>query len=133
MRSVVIRVPLVYGRRGALFQSLIAVAQAEGFGRYIGSGENKWSTIHVDDLAELYVRALEQAPAGSVYIAAAGPPVSMKAIAEALGRRVGANGNARSWSKEAAGQTIGELFATILTLNSQVSGAKATRELGWHP
>ncbi|MFY0581844.1 hypothetical protein ACN28S_53005 [Cystobacter fuscus] len=35
--------------------------------RYIGRGLNIWSNVHIADMAELYLLALEKAPAGSFY------------------------------------------------------------------
>ena len=47
--------------------------------------QNKISTVHVDDLADLYVRALEHGPAGTLFNAVGpGPSVTMKQVAEAI-------------------------------------------------
>ena len=60
VRAVVLRPGLVYGRGGG-----IAGMIARGELPVIGHGRQRWPLVHVADLAELYVRAL-QAPAGSV-------------------------------------------------------------------
>lgn len=131
VRSIVIRVPLVYGRGGGNFAGLMAMARQESFSRHVGSGQNEWSAVHVDDLADLYVRALERAPDGSLYNVASGEPVSMRAIAEAISRAVG-SGEAREWPVEEAEEMMGP-FARLIVLNSRLSARKAEEELGWSP
>lgn len=49
---------------------LIQAGRETGTVRYVESGSNKVSAVHVDDAAQLYVLTLEQAPAGSIFHAA---------------------------------------------------------------
>jgi nucleoside-diphosphate-sugar epimerase len=63
-----------------------------GPARYIGTEDNHWMLVHVEDLADLYVRALEQAPAGSTFIVAAGPPFLVREIVAVASRGAGAGG-----------------------------------------
>ena len=58
--SVVIRPGIVYGRNGG-----IPAMIAKGDLPIIAPGTQHWALVHVDDLAQLYVRALS-APAGSI-------------------------------------------------------------------
>ena len=44
---------------------LIDYARETGNAAYIGRGLNRWSTVHIADVVELYLRALERAPAGT--------------------------------------------------------------------
>ena len=53
---------------------------------YIGDGSNRWPAAHVSDVARLYRLAFEKAEPGAIYHAVDEEGVSMKAIAEALGR-----------------------------------------------
>jgi|SRR5450631_6186 len=53
---------------------------------YVGDGSNRWPAAHVSDVARLYRLALEKADPGAIYHAFDEEGVSMKAIAEALGR-----------------------------------------------
>jgi nucleoside-diphosphate-sugar epimerase len=41
-------------------------AREHGAVRYVGTGENHWAAVHVDDLADLYLRTVEHAPAGTL-------------------------------------------------------------------
>jgi nucleoside-diphosphate-sugar epimerase len=51
----------------------------------IGDGNNRWQA-HASDVARLYHLAFDKAEAGAIYHAVDEEGVSMKAIAEALGR-----------------------------------------------
>ena len=125
------RPPLVYGRYGGPLGDYLRLARKEGFGRYVGTGLNKWSCVHVEDLADLYVLVLEKAPAGSVYNAAYGDIVTTREIAEAMTAAVGGT-EAQEMPFEQALKMMGRL-ARINILDIQISGEKARRELGWQP
>jgi len=127
MRGIVIRPAIVYGRAGGIIAGFGREAKEDGVVHYVGSGRNRWPCVHVDDRADRDVLAL-QAPAGSVYFAAAGPSVAVKDIA-----RAGA-GAARveAVPLEGARTTMGPV-ADALTLDQLISAAKARRELGWSP
>src|SRR3954469_16063815 len=62
IRSIVIRPAIVYGRGGGIPAGFAESAQKDGAARYVGTGENRWPFVHVDDLADLYALALEKAP-----------------------------------------------------------------------
>jgi nucleoside-diphosphate-sugar epimerase len=132
VRSVVIRPAIVYGRGGGLVRMLVQSARERGAARYPGTGENRWPLVHVDDLANLYRLALERAPAGSLFIAASGPAIRLREIAEAASRAAGAGGRTEAWPLEEARREMGPL-ADALALDQQVTGAKAARVLGWTP
>ena len=63
------------------------VAREKGKSVYVGDGSNRWSAAHVSDVARLYqALAFEKAEPGSIYHAVNEEGVTMKAIAEAIGR-----------------------------------------------
>ena len=65
VRSVVLCPCLIYGRGAGAnpdsiqVPNLIRQAIRSGIPRYIGEGENVWSTVHIDDVADAYLLALE--------------------------------------------------------------------------
>ena len=63
-----------------------AVAREKRVSAYIGDGSNRWPAAHVSDTARLYRLAFEKAEAGAIYHAVHEEGISIKAIAEALGR-----------------------------------------------
>ena len=127
-RGVVIRPAMVYGRGGGVVGGFQQQGR-EGVVRYVGSGENHWPFVHVEDLADLYILAL-QAPAGSLYFASAGPAMPVKEVALATAARNAAR--VESIPLAEARRTMG-LMADALTLDQRISSRKAMQELGWSP
>ena len=132
VRTIVIRPALVYGRGGSIPKMLVQSARESGATRYVGGGQNRWPFVDVDDLAELYVLALERAAAGSLYHAAHGPSYRVLEVAEAASMGGGANGRTQAVPLDEARKTMGA-FADALILDQQVSGEKAKKELAWSP
>ena len=73
-------------RKQGLVPYATAVARAKCISAYIGDGGNRWPAAHVSDVALLYRLAFEKAERGAIYHAVDEEGVSMKSIAEALGR-----------------------------------------------
>ncbi len=138
VRSVVIRPALIYGRgRGLKRDSiqiprLIALAREHGVARHVGRGLNMWSHVHLDDIVELYLLALAQAPAGSLFYAENGE-ASWKEMAAAVGRMLGLGGTTSDWPIEDALAALGIGALTSYGSNSRVRADKARRMLGWTP
>jgi nucleoside-diphosphate-sugar epimerase len=126
VRGIVIRPGMVYGR-GSGFLGQLFRPDEHGVVHYVGTGENRWSFVHVDDLADLYVLALN-APAGSVYFAAAGPAVAVPMVAQAAAQGAPVEGIPLATAR----QTMGG-FADALALDCMVTARKAIEELGWKP
>ena len=139
MRGVVIAPSLIYGRgRGRNPHSvqvpwLIALAKKAGVPKHIGSGENRWANVHIDDVVSLYLLAMERAPAGAFYFAENGEN-SMREVCEAIGRMLGQGGRTQSMSVEEAAAEWGEGPANdTMGSNSRVRAKRARAELGWRP
>jgi nucleoside-diphosphate-sugar epimerase len=139
VRSVVLCPCLIYGRgRGANPDSiqvpnLIRQAVKSGIPRYIGEGENIWSTVHIDDVADAYLLALEGARAGSFYFIENGE-ASLKSIVQSIARLLGSKQPPQSWSMDDAIAEWGPQAAWFsLGGNSRVSADKARKMLGWKP
>ena len=124
---------VVYGNgKGLLNPVFFYPARQYGVVRYIGDGLNHWTAVQVDDLAELYVLALEKAKPGSTYFGVAGEPVRVKDVAAAVARSLDLEGKVQAWPLADAQKAIGP-FADALVLDQRLTGAKAMRELGWQP
>jgi nucleoside-diphosphate-sugar epimerase len=132
VRAIVIRPALVYGHGGGIPADLVKSARENGAARYVGRGENRWPAIHVDDLADLYLRAVERATPGTLLNAADSSAHRVKEIAEAASAGAGKDGRTASWPLEEARKTLGA-YADALVLDQRVSSAKATSLLGWKP
>jgi nucleoside-diphosphate-sugar epimerase len=129
--GTVIRAGLVYGRAGsALLQFMLGSALQQGTVAYIGEGSNEWSSVHVDDLAALYVAVLERRSPGTIVNAGGPEPISMRRIVEAVATAAGAR--AVSVTCEQAAETLGPV-ADLITRSSAMDSAKAGRLFGWNP
>lgn len=85
--AAVMRLPQVHNTvKQGLATYAVAVAREKGISAYVGDGHNRWSAVHVLDVARLYRLALEKHEAGARYHAVAEEGVRMRDIAEAIGR-----------------------------------------------
>jgi nucleoside-diphosphate-sugar epimerase len=132
IRSIVIRPAIVYGRGAGIPGTFVDSARKEGAARYIGTGKNRWPLVHVDDLADLYLLALEKAPPGTLLLAVTGPARAVSEIAAAASRGAGASGRTTATPLEEARKAMGP-YADALVLDQQASGKKAQELLGWRP
>jgi nucleoside-diphosphate-sugar epimerase len=132
VRTVVIRPAIVYGRGAGIPAGFVDSARKERAARYVGTGENRWPFVHVDDLADLYLLALERAPAGTLLLAVAGPSHAVREVAAAASRGAGAGGRTVGTPLEEARRTMGA-YADALALDQQASGRRAQELLGWRP
>lgn len=128
----IIRPGIVYGGSGGITGMMFTSAEKEGAVRLIGDGHNHWAVVHRDDLADLYVRVVEQAPAGHVFNATDSSRLTVRSIAEALSRAAGCHGKVLSTPLAEAHKSMGA-FADALALDQHVSGVLAERLLGWEP
>jgi nucleoside-diphosphate-sugar epimerase len=130
VRSIVIRPGVVYGRGGGIPAEFVRSARETGAARYIGTGENRWPMVHVEDLAELYVLALQRAPSGTIFHATDGSSYRVREIAEAASFGAGADGRIQSWPLDEARKTLGA-YADALVLDQLVTSENAKSTLSW--
>jgi nucleoside-diphosphate-sugar epimerase len=123
---------VVYGHGGGLIGRYISAPGRTGAAHYIGAGDMRWTVVHVDDIAELYVAALAS-PAGGVYAGVDdSQSPTMRQIAEAVSVAAGQSGTASSITMEQARHEFGPL-ADAFVLDQRVAAARARRVLGWTP
>lgn len=137
IRSIVLCNAMIYGdavgppAQSVQVPALVRQAKASGVVRYIGRGLNRWSNVHIADVAALYVLALAKAPPGAFMYGESGEE-SLGKIATAIAARLGL-GAPQSWSAEEAIAAWGRNLAVLsLGSNSRVR-SKAAAELGWSP
>lgn len=137
IRSIVLCNSLVFGdalgpeARSVQLPLLIDFALETGNATYIGRGLNRWSTVDIADVVELYLLALERAPAGTFAFVESGEASFLdmaSSIAEGLGQ-----GDPIPMTLEAAEARWGRARARYsLASNSRVRSIRATT-LGWQP
>jgi len=134
IRSIVIEPGTVYGN-GIGIPTVVFAGERVGDPaalRLVGPGTQHWTSVHVDDLAELYVSALEKAESGSVYPGVNGRSLTVRELGEVASRRLGLDGRV---VPEEPAALVGRLggFGEALLLDQRATGEKARRELGWKP
>jgi nucleoside-diphosphate-sugar epimerase len=127
----VVRLPQVHDTvKQGLITYAVQLAREKGVSAYIGDGLNRWPAAHVLDVARLYRLALERHETGSRYNAVAEEGISMREIAEVIGR--GLKLPVISLSPEEAPAHFGWL-AMFAGFDMPASSAQTQQQLGWHP
>jgi nucleoside-diphosphate-sugar epimerase len=137
VRSIVIRPTLIYGRgigvaaTSIQLPKLIDVARKHGAPRHVGRGLNIWGHVHIADVADLYMLALEKAQAGSLFYAENGE-ANFKSVAQSIGRMLGLGDKTQDWPIGEAVEGLGPGAYLSFGSNSRVRGVQS-RALGWQP
>jgi len=132
VRAMAIRLPQVHGGDGkcGLVNWLLNIAREKGVSAYIGDGGNRWSGAHRLDVARLYRLALEKGKAGASYHAVGEEGVTMRDIAEIIGRHLKLP--VTSISQEEASAHFG-MMAMFVGMDGAASSALTQQWLGWKP
>jgi nucleoside-diphosphate-sugar epimerase len=101
---------------------------ASGALTMIGDGSQHWVTVHVDDLAELYVLLVERGSGLGTIIAASGENPTVRQLATAAAGPAGV----LATSVPDTRTRLGDEFADALLISQQATGEQA-RSLGWSP
>lgn len=133
VRAAVVRLsPSVHGDddKHGFIPILINTARQKGFSAYIGDGLNRWNAVHRLDAAHLFRLALENAEPGARYHAAAEEAITVRSIAEAIGRQL--NIPVRSIAPEAAAEHFG-WFSQMAAIDCPASSKLTQERLSWRP
>lgn len=137
IRSVVLCNSLIYGdalgpeAHSVQLPLLIDYARKTGSAAYVGRGLNRWSTVGIADVVELYLLALERAPAGTLAFVESGE-ASFLDMARSIADAMELDGT-MSLPIEIAEDLWGRARARYsLASNSRVRGARA-KAMGWSP
>jgi nucleoside-diphosphate-sugar epimerase len=132
VRAMAVRLPQIHGGDGkaGLITYLLDIARQKGVSAYIGDSGNRWSGAHRLDVARLYRLALEKGLAGTSYHAVADEGVTMRDIAEIVGRHLKLP--VTSISPEQAPAHFG-MMAMFAGMDGPASSALTQQWLGWKP
>ncbi|MFF1574302.1 NAD-dependent epimerase/dehydratase family protein [Leifsonia sp. NPDC058292] len=135
--STAVVVPsIVYGHGKGLANVIVDAPRGSGTApalQLIGDGSQHWATVHVDDLAALYVLAFEYGTHGSVYIGASGVNPTVRDLATAAATAAGLEGRVEPVSVDDTRSRLGADLADALLLDQQARGSRARIDLGWEP
>ena len=132
LANVIIRPSHVYGPGGWYAEEFVKRLEQPGRFAVIGSGDNWWDVVHVEDVASACVDAAERAPSGALYHVVDDEPIRyydfVRLTAEALG--VGRPRRIPAWlARLVAGEDpVRAVVRSAHSLNGHIK-----RELGWTP
>ena len=134
IRGVVIVSGVAYGDSGGAIPGLLLGSPRDDAGNLImlGSGRQRWSTVHVADLADAFRRVLEDDSARGYYVIGDGKNPTVAELTAAAAVAAGAPG-AVPGSDDEARARLGDYFAEVLLLDQSADAAKARGDLDWRP
>ena len=135
LRGVVIVSSVAYGDGGGGIPGLLLGSPRDPAGNLImlGTGRQRWSLVHVADLADFFRRVLENDSAQGYYVVGNGLQSTVAELTEAAAVAIGAPG-AVPGSDEEARARLGDYFAEVLLLDQGTAATtRARSELGWLP
>lgn len=130
-KGIVIRPGVVYGGRGGLTGLWFVGALGKSV-MVIGDGNNHMPPVHIEDLANAYLRAAESGLKGEVFLLADASTATAKQMATAAARAAGYQGEVQLWPVADAAKVMG-IWVEGLGLDQHVDSGKARRLLGWEP
>ncbi len=132
VRVAIVRLPQVHDtRKQGLVTMLLPIAREKGISAYAGDGSARWAAAPLKDVSHLYRLAVEKTgPGVTVYNAVQEEGVSLREIAEALGK--GLKVPVKSLTPEQAAEHFGH-FAHFATLDMPASSEWTRNALDWNP
>lgn len=131
VRGLVVRPGTVYGHQGGLTGMWFAGLERKGLSA-IGDGSNRWAMVHVDDLADGYLRVGESGLTGEAFNFTDASRWTVRDLVGAVAHGSDYAGKIQFIPVAEAAKHMGP-FAECLALNQHVDSRKAMRLLGWQP
>ena len=128
IRSAALRIGIVLTPKGGALSKMLLPFRAR-MGSYFGNGRQWYSWIHIDDLCNLFIHALEDPKAQGIYNAVAPNPVTNKELVKAIGGVLGGPYLYAPVPEFVLRGAMGEMADVILS-SSRVS-AKKVAETGF--
>jgi nucleoside-diphosphate-sugar epimerase len=125
--GAVLRPGCVYGGKQSLLGEWFAAAEQNRPLQIVGEGDNRWAMVHIEDLADLYVRAVEQKAMGVLH----GIDDTDATLVECA-RAVAPIAAIEHIPLEAARANLGP-FADALAVDQHITSDETRAKLGWMP
>jgi len=132
VRTILVGIPPVTHSardRYGFIPMLIKIARDTGVSGYVGDGANHWPAGHVLDVGRLYRLALDKAPAGAQLYGAAEGGITVRQIAETIGRHLGLP------AVSIPAEQAADHFKTFpfITMDITMPNAETRQLLDWQP
>ena len=126
-RGAVIRPGCVYGGKQSLLADWFAASDQGRPLQIVGDGRNRWAMVNLHDLADCYLRVIEQRAAGVFHCVD-----DTRATLDDCARAVAPKGRIEHVPIETARQKMGPL-TDALVADQQISSEATRRQLRWTP
>jgi nucleoside-diphosphate-sugar epimerase len=125
--NAVLRPGCVYGGKQSLLAGWFSAADQGQPIEIIGDGRNHWAMVNLHDLADAYVRAIEQRASGVLHAID-----DTHDTLEEMARAVAPDGEIRPIPADAVREKLGPFTDALIV--DQIIDSKATRaKVGWNP
>jgi nucleoside-diphosphate-sugar epimerase len=125
--GAVLRPGCVYGGRQSLLANWFAAAENNDPIRIVGDGRNRWAMVHLDELASLYLLAIERQVPGVLH----GIDDSDSTLNECA-RAIAPNATIEHVPLADARAKLGP-FADALAVDQRISSERTRLETAWNP
>ena len=135
LRSIVIRPTLIYGRGigvpgiSVQLPKLIDVAKKHGVPRHVGRGLNIWGHVHIADVADLFLLALDKGKPGSLFYAESGE-ANFKSVTQSIGRMLGLGDTTKDWPIGEAVEGLGPGRVSLASARTAACAGSARASWG---
>lgn len=126
LRTVIFRTGIVLSTKGGALQKML-ISFNFLIGAYFANGQQWYSWIHMDDLCEMYIRAIEDASMNGIYNAVAPEPVRNKELIRQIGKALKRPALLLPTPAFILRLVMGEMADTIL-YSQKVSAVKIQKE-----
>jgi nucleoside-diphosphate-sugar epimerase len=130
LSTCVVRPGVVFGGKKGIVAELFRTAVEAGAARFVGDGRSRWSMVHRDDLAELYLAAVESWGTGILH--GTHDVQRVEDVARAASLAAGAGEAVKAWPLPEARIKLGK-EADALCLDQVVTSQKTRERFGWVP
>jgi nucleoside-diphosphate-sugar epimerase len=128
----ILRPSHVYGPGGWYAEEIVGRLRQPGRFAVVGSGQNFWDVVHVEDVASACADALEHAPSRSIYHVVDDEPIRYRDFVSLTARALGV-GTPRTVPIWLARLAAGPDPVRAVVRSARSSNARIKAELGWSP
>lgn len=125
--GAVLRPGCVYGGKQSLLADWFAAAEQSRPLQLVGDGTNHWAMVHLHDLTDLYLRAVELEVTGMLH-----GIDDTETTLEENANAIAPNGTLEKTPLEIARQHFGP-FADALAVDQRISSTDTRAQTGWNP